>query len=278
MANIDISLDDIISAKAPPRRAPGGRRAAPRAAAAAAAPRAAAATAPRAAPRAARTPRAAANTRAAPYRRGGAAEGEHMANASVADVAHSSRPLLKVKGESRPNTVAGAICSVLRQARGDAALAVLATGPAAINQAMKAMAIARKYLLEEPTPVDLVCTPVFEQDVRAGSNVSFQVSKSSKIIEREPLEEDLAAKEKTDVFKLAGAIAGRIRDGEEVAVTTKGAIPVLVVVKAIATAQDYLSEAEISLKFVVSIVDLENPEIRDATSTYLHFAIVSEKN
>ena len=26
--------------------------------------------------------------------------------------------------------------------------------------------------------------------------------------------------------------------------------------------------------FVISIVDLENPEIRDATSTYLHFAIV----
>eukprot|EP00327_Prymnesium_parvum_P051239 CAMPEP_0205894842 /NCGR_PEP_ID=MMETSP1083-20121108/24059_1 /ASSEMBLY_ACC=CAM_ASM_000430 /TAXON_ID=97485 /ORGANISM="Prymnesium parvum, Strain Texoma1" /LENGTH=115 /DNA_ID=CAMNT_0053259721 /DNA_START=846 /DNA_END=1194 /DNA_ORIENTATION=+ len=63
--------------------------------------------------------------------------------------------------------------------------------------------------------------PVFEQDVRAGSNVSFELTKSFKPVLREPLEEDLTAKEKTDVFKLAGAIAGRIRDGEDVAVTTK---------------------------------------------------------
>merc|ERR1712216_1124326 len=95
--------------------------------------------------------------------------------------------------------------------------------------------------------IDLVYSPVFEQDVRSGSNACF---------------------------KLAGAIAGRLRDGEQVAVTTKGAIPVLVVVKAIATAQEYLAEESIQLKFVIGIVDLENPEIRDATSTYLHFAIV----
>ena len=109
--------------------------------------------------------------------------------------------------------------------------------------------------------------------MRSGSNVCFELTKS-KPINREPLEDDLTAKDKTDVFKLAGAIAGRVRDGEQVAVTTKGAIPVLVVVKAIATAQEYLAEESIALKFVIAIVDLENPEIRDATSTYLHFAIV----
>jgi len=196
-----------------------------------------------------------------------------MANASVGDVANSSNPMLKVKGESKPNTVAGAICNVVREARGNNPPSVLATGPAAINQAMKAVAIARKYLLEEDKPIDLLCTPVFEQDVRSGSNVCFELSKS-KPINREPLEDDLTAKDKTDVFKLAGAIAGRIRENEEVAVTTKGPVPVLVVVKAIATAQEYLAEESISLKFSVALVDLENPEIRDATSTYLHFAIV----
>merc|ERR1719261_894890 len=181
--------------------------------------------------------------------------------------------MLKVKGESKPNTVAGAICNVVREARGNAPPSVLATGPTAINQAMKAVAIARKYLLEEDKPIDLICAPIFEQDVRSGSNVCFELTKS-KPISREPLEDDLTAKDKTDVFKLAGAIAGRVRNGEEVAVTTKGAIPVLVVVKAIATAQEYLADDGISLKFVVSIVDLENPEIRGETSTYLHFAIV----
>merc|ERR1719378_2006767 len=125
---------------------------------------------------------------------------------------------------------------------------------------MKAVAIARKYLLEEDRPIDLICAPVFEQDVRAGSNVCFELTKS-KPINREPLEDDLTAKDKTDVFKLAGAIAGRVRDGDEVAVTTKGPVPVLVVVKAIATAQEYLADDDMTLKFAISIVDLENPEI-----------------
>ena len=49
--------------------------------------------------------------------------------------------------------------------------------------------------------------------------------------------QDLSATEKTDCFKLAGAIAGRVRDNEQVAITTKGAVPILVVVKAIALAQ-----------------------------------------
>jgi len=188
-------------------------------------------------------------------------------------VANSSNPVLKVKSDSKPNTVAGAICNVVREARGNKPPSVLATGPAAINQAMKAIAIARKYLLEEETPIDLLATPTFEQDVRNGSNVCFALSKC-KPVTREPLDDDLTAKEKTDVFKLAGAIAGRVRDGEEVAVTTKGAVPVLVVVKALATAEQYLADDGITLQFCISIVDLENPEIRDATSTYLHFAIV----
>ena len=115
--------------------------------------------------------------------------------------------------------------------------------------------------------------PPSDQDVRSGSNVCFELQKSE-VLTREPLESDLAVKEKTDVYKLAGAIAGRVRDGEEVAVTTKGPIPVLVAVKAIATAQEYLADDNIEIKFCVSIVDLENPEIRDATSTYLHFALV----
>lgn len=38
----------------------------------------------------------------------------------------------------------------------------------------------------------------------------------SELITREPTEDDLSAKDRTDAFKLAGAIAGRIRDGEDV--------------------------------------------------------------
>merc|ERR1719506_3359192 len=185
--------------------------------------------------------------------------------------------MLKVKGESKPNTVAGAICNVVREARNNTPPSVLATGPAAINQAIKAIAIARKYLLEEDTPIDLTVKPHFEQDIREGSNVMFELGKA-RPIKRQPTEDDLTCKDKTDAFKLAGAMAQRIREGEQVACTTKGPIPVLVAVKAIALAQTYVEEEGTDIKFCVSIVDLENPEIRQdgVTSTYLHFHIISK--
>ena len=160
-------------------------------------------------------------TRASAGRQTGeAAEGygEHMASADVASVASSRNPLLKVSSESKPNSVAGAICNVVRESAGNEPPAVMATGPAAINQAMKSVAIARKYLLDEDVPnqVDLLVLPKFEQDVRDGSNMVFKLMRSEPIA-REPAETDLCCKARTDAFKLAGAIAGRVRDGEEVA-------------------------------------------------------------
>ena len=69
-----------------------------------------------------------------------------------------------------------------------------------------------------------------------------------------------------------------MRDGEDVAVTTKGPVPVLIAVKALALAQTYVAEEDMTIKFCVGIVDLENPEIRssEVTSTYLHFHVISK--
>lgn len=173
-----------------------------------------------------------------------------------------------------PNKLAGAICNAARETVGGELPAVMATGPQAINQAIKGIAIARKYLLEDDNPTDLVVQAQFEQDLRDGSNVRLQLKKS-RPIRREPMEEDLSAKDKTDCFKLAGAIAGRVRDNEQVAVTTKGSIPVLVTIKATALAQDYLADEGIDLKFAVQFRDLEDPELHNAPSTYLHFAILA---
>jgi len=196
-----------------------------------------------------------------------------MASADVRDVATSKNPLLKVSSESKPNSVAGAICNVVRENARNNPPSVMATGPAAINQAMKAIAIARKYLLDEETPIDLLVFPKFEQDIREGSNMIFELKRSNPIA-REPSEADLSCKDKTDCFKLAGAIAGRVRDGEEVALTVKGAVPVLISVKAIALAQDYVKEEGIDIKFAVQFRDLEDPELNNTPSTYLHLAIM----
>lgn len=198
-----------------------------------------------------------------------------MAGADLQSVAATGKAVLKVNGQSKPNSVAGAICNVVRESPNGLPPSVLATGPQAINQAIKAIAVAKKYLLLEEPPIDLLVTPCFEQDVRNGSNLCLELTRSHPI-DREPSEDDLSATEKTDCFKLAGAIAGRVRDGEQVAVTTKGQVPVLVAVKAIALAQDYVREENLDLKFSVKFCDLEDPRLRgQPTSTYLHFAILT---
>lgn len=192
-------------------------------------------------------------------------------------MAASENPVLKVKGDSKPNSVAGAICNIVRESASGQPPSVVATGPAAINQAMKAIAIARKYLLEESPPVDMTVKPHFEEDIRQSSRVCFELKKS-RPLKSTPSEEDLSCKDTTDPYKLAGAMAGRARDGESVACTTKGAVPVLIAIKALALAQTYVEEEGMEIKFTVAIVDLENPEIRSdtVTSTYLHFALISK--
>lgn len=62
--------------------------------------------------------------------------------------------VLKVSARSRPSAVAGAIAGVVRE-RGRAE--VQAIGAGAVNQAIKAIAIARDYLHE--TGIEAVCLP-----------------------------------------------------------------------------------------------------------------------
>ncbi len=64
--------------------------------------------------------------------------------------------ILKVSAKSSPNSVAGALAGVLRE-RGNAELQ--AVGAGALNQAVKAVAIARGFVA--PTGLDLVCIPAF---------------------------------------------------------------------------------------------------------------------
>ena len=64
--------------------------------------------------------------------------------------------LLKVSAKSNPNAVAGALAAALRE-RDTAELQ--AVGAGAINQAVKAVAIARTYL--HANDLDAVCTPAF---------------------------------------------------------------------------------------------------------------------
>ncbi|MGB3933678.1 MAG: stage V sporulation protein S, partial [bacterium] len=66
--------------------------------------------------------------------------------------------VLKVSAQSNPKSVAGALAAVLRE-NGSAELQ--AVGAGAVNQAVKAIAIARGFVA--PNGIDLVAVPAFAE-------------------------------------------------------------------------------------------------------------------
>ena len=63
---------------------------------------------------------------------------------------------LKVSSQSNPNAVAGAMAGIVRRT---GAVSVTVVGAGAINQAVKAVAIAREHVRHDG--VDVVCVPSF---------------------------------------------------------------------------------------------------------------------
>lgn len=81
--------------------------------------------------------------------------------------------VIKVKGTSRTSAVAGAIAGVFREHH---RAEVQAIGASAVNQAVKAMALARNYLSQDG--IDVVFTPEFvdvEIDEKVRTAIKFTV-------------------------------------------------------------------------------------------------------
>ena len=64
--------------------------------------------------------------------------------------------ILKVSSKSNPSKVAGAIANIFREKGG---VELQTVGAGALNQAVKAVSIARGYI--SPSGANLVCTPAF---------------------------------------------------------------------------------------------------------------------
>ena len=84
--------------------------------------------------------------------------------------------VLKVSAKSNPNSVAGALAAVLRERPG---VELQAVGAGAINQAVKAIAIARSYLAGQ---MDLSCVPSFidvQIDGNERTGISLRIERRS---------------------------------------------------------------------------------------------------
>ena len=66
--------------------------------------------------------------------------------------------VLKVSTKSNPNSVAGALAAIIKEKN---IVEIQAVGAGAINQAVKAIAIARGFVA--PSGRDIVCVPAFTE-------------------------------------------------------------------------------------------------------------------
>lgn len=73
--------------------------------------------------------------------------------------------VLKISSKSNPNSVAGAIAGLVKET---SRAEMQAIGAGALNQAVKAVAIARGFVA--PAGVDLVCIPAFTDVEIEGEN------------------------------------------------------------------------------------------------------------
>ncbi len=80
--------------------------------------------------------------------------------------------MLKVSAKSNPNSVAGALANVIRE---NNYAEIQAIGAGALNQAIKAIAIARGFIA--PSGKNLVCVPAF-----ADAIIDNQVKTAIKLI------------------------------------------------------------------------------------------------
>ncbi|MFA4015142.1 MAG: hypothetical protein RUDDFDWM_000215 [Candidatus Fervidibacterota bacterium] len=84
---------------------------------------------------------------------------KHRGGSDMAQREHHKQDrteVLRVSSKSKPNAVAGAVAGVIRE-KGRVEIQIIGAG--ALNQAIKAIAIARGFLA--PSGIDIVCIPSF---------------------------------------------------------------------------------------------------------------------
>mmetsp|Transcript_15940 Transcript_15940/g.28587 ORF Transcript_15940/g.28587 Transcript_15940/m.28587 type:complete len:231 (+) Transcript_15940:71-763(+) len=181
-----------------------------------------------------------------------------------------STRFLKVSGTSNVKSVAGGIAQISRQSEPPC---LLAAGSAAINQAIKAITIARSYL--EDDGFDLRVQMDFEDIARA--KTTTRIAKAfSKPRGPKTHANDLYVTPKSDHFKVAGAIAARVREGKgSVGIYAKGADAVTIMVKSVAVSRKYLDEDNLDIQFVPTFIQIDSDvEGKIVNSTYLKLTLL----
>ena len=227
----------------------------------------------------------------------GASAGVEMGGgaADLLDASSVSSRTVKVSAQSNPKTVAGSISHTSRQSSPPT---LLATGVDAVNQAIKAIAIARGYL--ETDRVELSVKSEFRDEERGA--ISMPLTKSalrrkgaaaappslaaagqvttvtggavSGGDEKEVEESELRVAKESEPSMTAGSIAKKIRAGERVSIVSIGAGSVCATVRAITIARRYLEGDSLDVSFRPSFIHLE---IQGEQRSAIKFVILAQQ-
>lgn len=172
---------------------------------------------------------------------------------------------IKVGSQSKPRATAGALAARLRTIGSTDAIAI---GALAVNQCLKSVISARKYLNEDPAPRD-TCIRVSRLAVGPDA-VQLVLERRDGVIATPavPAEDNFRVTSETKLPALAGAIAGKARTGTKVlSIVGVGPTAVLKMLKAIAAAQGYLTDDKIEIYFVPRFIEVALPARKTAGAT-----------
>jgi len=200
-------------------------------------------------------------------KRNGAARGRPR-NKTRSDSAR----LLHVSGQSPVKQVAGAISWISRAGECPRLLATLAP---AINQAAKAVAIARKFLEEDK--IDIACYPMFTPGRRRqDESFTFLLRKSTmRAVVLDDGTQELKVSKQSNPGTVAGAIAARVREGQRVVLSSIGPISVSRAISSIAIARQYLAEDGVDISFRPSFLNIDFEDGR--RSSCLQFQLLAQQ-
>lgn len=185
----------------------------------------------------------------------------------VGDDAHEEKGTMRIRAVSKPQLVAGAIANKLRD---NEEMSLNGIGADSINQAVKSLCIARDYLVSES--IDVHAWPTLLENV-GPDVVSIKVVRAPTgwTVPAAPVPEVAAFKAAggTKPNLLAGALAGKIREGEELlSVTSIGPTALLRSLKSIALAMSYaegdgyeVSGLKAGAKLMSSPIKCANPPL-----------------
>eukprot|EP00298_Acanthocystis_sp_HF-20_P016103 c21376_g2_i1.p1 GENE.c21376_g2_i1~~c21376_g2_i1.p1 ORF type:complete len:307 (-),score=98.01 c21376_g2_i1:110-1030(-) len=168
--------------------------------------------------------------------------------------------VIKVSGQSNPKSVAGSISHTTRAGEPPV---VLAVGALSVNQALKAIAIARGFLAEDR--ISLTCQPEFRQEAHIAHNLALTLIKSP--LRTNPLPPtlvttDIKVKKDSDPNRTAGIIAERVCEGHRVSVicVSLGAETVYGALVAISISRQFLERDGIDVTVSPDFIVISTPE------------------